>query len=151
MTDWTPPPPGDRREQLPDDVLALIDMPPYFSTACQTEGQLRRRVHSHGDPGGQLAVVADRMHARCRINHKFTGQLCVCPNHADQPKEQPMPTCTATIEGPHVPGDQQIQCTREAGHPENHVGPNQDGDGKTLWTDHSAGATPHRASSEEQR
>jgi hypothetical protein len=67
------------------------------------------------------------------------------------PKEQLMPACTATIEGPHVPGDQPIQCTREAGHPENHVGPNQDGDGRTLWTDHNAGATPHRADTEEQR
>lgn len=68
---------------------------------------------------------------------------------AEHPEEQPMPVCTAAIEGPHTPGDQPIQCTREAGHPENHVGPNQDGDGRTLWTDHNAGATPHQTSSEE--
>jgi hypothetical protein len=65
------------------------------------------------------------------------------------PEEKPMPTCTATIEGPHIPGGGPVQCTREAGHPENHVGPQQGDDGKTLWTDHHAGATPHR--SEEQQ
>jgi hypothetical protein len=69
---------------------------------------------------------------------------------AEHPEEQPMPVCTATIEGPHVPGDSPVQCTREVGHPENHVGPNQDGAGRTLWTDHNAGATPHQTSSEEQ-
>ncbi|MFJ4682018.1 hypothetical protein [Streptomyces sp. NPDC088789] len=57
--------------------------------------------------------------------------------------------CTATIEGPHVLGDGPIQCTREAGHPENHVGPQLDS-GKTLWTDSNAGAVPHKANGEEQ-
>ncbi|KUF18437.1 hypothetical protein [Streptomyces silvensis] len=58
-------------------------------------------------------------------------------------------TCTATIEGPHVPGDGPVRCTREAGHPSNHVGPQQGDEGKTLWSDHHAGATPHQTSSEE--
>lgn len=62
-------------------------------------------------------------------------------------EEQLMPTCNATIEGPHVPGGP-VQCTREAGHPENHVGPAQGDDGKVLWTDYHAGATPHRATEE---
>lgn len=85
MTDWTPPPPGDTREQLPDDILALLDMPPYLSTACQTEGQLRRRIHQHGDPAGELATWAERLHARCRLNQKYTGQLCDCPAHQPAP------------------------------------------------------------------
>lgn len=65
-------------------------------------------------------------------------------------EETLMPTspCTATIGGPHVPGDEPVQCTREAGHRGNHGGPKQGDDGKVLWDDHNAGATPHR--SEEQ-
>ena len=77
------------------------------------------------------------------------GARCICPCHTDQPKEQPMPACTATIEGPHVPGDEPVQCTREAGHAANHVGPPEKY-GELLWTDHHAGATPHQASSEER-
>jgi len=66
-------------------------------------------------------------------------------------EETPMPNnpCTATIDGPHVPGDDAIQCTREALHLGSHVGPNPDGDGKTLWTDHHAGAAPHRRAEDE--
>ncbi|MFD5709513.1 hypothetical protein ACFWHW_03810 [Streptomyces pharetrae] len=57
---------------------------------------------------------------------------------------QPTPgSCTATIEGPHVLGGGPIHCTREAGHPSNHVGP-RTCSGRTLWTDTTAGATPHR-------
>lgn len=80
--------------------------------------------------------------------------LELCPDCPGRTKETPMPdkpTCTATITGPHVLGGGPIQCTREPGHPENHVGPKRGDYGRTLWTDHSAGATPHRASSGEQR
>jgi hypothetical protein len=52
--------------------------------------------------------------------------------------------CTATIEGRATPGGRQVQCTREAGHPENHVGPKQGSNGRVLWTDSNAGAVPHR-------
>ncbi|CAM5250043.1 hypothetical protein SGLAM104S_01605 [Streptomyces glaucescens] len=59
-------------------------------------------------------------------------------------KEQPMPApCTAIIEGPHVLGGGPIHCTRETGHPSNHVGP-RTCYGATLWTDTTAGATPHK-------
>lgn len=51
--------------------------------------------------------------------------------------------CTAAIEGRATPGGRRVQCTREARHPENHVGPKQDANGRVLWTDWSAGATPH--------
>jgi len=63
--------------------------------------------------------------------------------HSTTSKDMPVLTCTATISGPHVLGGGPIQCTREADHPGNHVGP-QDDEGKTLWTDHNAGATPHQ-------
>jgi hypothetical protein len=71
------------------------------------------------------------------------------PAAPETTEEKTMPTCTATIEGPHIPGGGPVQCTRKAGHPENHVGPQQGDDGKTLWTDHHAGATPHGAVREE--
>jgi hypothetical protein len=78
------------------------------------------------------------------------GTPCGCGTSVHYtPREQPMPdskpACTATIEGPHVLGGGPVQCTREAGHPENHVGPRMGDAGKALWTDHHAGATPHRA------
>ena len=67
-------------------------------------------------------------------------------------EEHHMPTpCTATIQGPSTPRGQLITCAREAGHPENHVGPPQGYDGKVLWSDHNAGAVPHGASSEAQQ
>ncbi|MFI2426534.1 hypothetical protein ACH5A7_20965 [Streptomyces sp. NPDC018955] len=75
------------------------------------------------------------------------GGFDTCCDRPDlhQPKEQPMPkpACTARIEGPHVLGGGPVHCTREAGHPGNHTGP-QTSDGKTLWTDGNAGATPHQ-------
>ena len=55
---------------------------------------------------------------------------------------EPKP-CTATIEGRHVPAGH-AQCTQEAGHPGNHVGPKRGSAGRALWTDYYAGATPHR-------
>lgn len=81
MPDWTPPPPGDTREQLPDDVLALIETRPYTSTACETAQALTEAAATHADRAGGLTVWADRMHRRCRRNHKFTGRLCDCPCH----------------------------------------------------------------------
>ena len=84
MADWTPPPPGDRREQLPDDVLALIDIPPYTSTACETaaacEDGYQRNTHWIG-----LLQRAEQLHQRCRLNNKFTGAICRCPCHQPPP------------------------------------------------------------------
>lgn len=81
MTDWTPPPPGDTREQLPDDVLALIDVPPYTSTACETGQALTAATTRHPELAADLAAWAERMHRRCRRNHKYTGELCDCSCH----------------------------------------------------------------------
>ncbi|MFJ9037436.1 hypothetical protein ACIRF8_12715 [Streptomyces sp. NPDC102406] len=65
-------------------------------------------------------------------------------------KEIPMPTtpCTATIEGVTVPDDETLTCTVEDvdHHPANHVGPKRQY-GRVLWTDHTAGATPHKEQS----
>lgn len=86
MTDWTPPPPGSTAEQLPNKLLALIATDPYLSTSCQTAQRLEEAATalSAGGSGDviELMAWAQRMHARCRLNNKFTGQLCVCPCHS---------------------------------------------------------------------
>ncbi|MET9073906.1 hypothetical protein ABZX95_17400 [Streptomyces sp. NPDC004232] len=82
---WTPPPPGDRREQLPDSILAAIDVPPYTSTACQAADQCSVAIPERLEVSDELGQWADRLHARCRINNKFTGQLCACGCHQAQP------------------------------------------------------------------
>ena len=80
-TAWTPPPPGDRREQLPDRILALIDVPAYLSTACQAAHACQRAADTNPAELPWLRAHAEELHARCRINNKFTGQLCVCLHH----------------------------------------------------------------------
>lgn len=107
-------------------------------------------VHADGDtaygwslvrtPDGEPWQFDDATDADGRERAEATLAAALNPS-----KEQPMPTCTATIDGPHVLGGGPVQCTREAGHPENHVGPARGGDGKALWTDHHAGAVPHGA------
>lgn len=81
MTDWTPPPPGDRREQLPAHLLALIDIPPYTSTACELAGMLTAAANMHQDRADGIAAWVDRLHARCRLQNKFTGAGCQCGCH----------------------------------------------------------------------
>lgn len=80
---WTPPPPGDKREQLPDALLALIDVPPYTSTACEAAILLARQMPKHTQQRVELGDHSDRLHGRCRRNNKFTGALCGCPCHTD--------------------------------------------------------------------
>ena len=85
---WTPPPPGGQREQLPNHLLALIEPAPYLSTACQTADLLACAAcfPGSGVPRPQydeLLEHAERLHQRCRLNHKFTGQSCACPCHSD--------------------------------------------------------------------
>lgn len=76
---WTPPPPGNRREQLPDDVLAAIRPGPYLSTACHAAF-----LCETSEPTDVLAGWSERLHARCRINNKFTGKRCICRCHAEE-------------------------------------------------------------------
>ncbi|BBC35254.1 hypothetical protein SGFS_065480 [Streptomyces graminofaciens] len=84
---WTPPPPGDTREQLPDHLLDLIrgSIPDYTSTACVTAYTLAVAVHWSHPRRAELGQWAERMHARCRTNQKFTGQLCACGCHQPGP------------------------------------------------------------------
>lgn len=75
-------PPGSPREQLPAHLLALIDIPPYTSTACETADLLTAAITQHPEHAEELQHWADYMRiGRCRINHKFTGSLCESPHH----------------------------------------------------------------------
>jgi hypothetical protein len=85
-TAWAPPPPGDRREQLPDHLRALIHIPSYLSTACETGQLLAWEMPKYTHYRVELGDHSDRLHARCRINNKFTGALCHCPCHDDAPE-----------------------------------------------------------------
>lgn len=78
---WTPPPPGDRREQLPDQLLALIDIPDYLSTACEAATLLARQMPKRTHRRVELGEHSDRLHARCRLQNKFTGVACRCDCH----------------------------------------------------------------------
>ncbi|MCX5239764.1 hypothetical protein OG824_31645 [Streptomyces prunicolor] len=73
---WTPPPPGDTREQLPDHILALLDIPPYTSTACETAELLTAATLVHPEHAEELRQWARRQRERCRINNKYTGVHC---------------------------------------------------------------------------
>ncbi|MER6844803.1 hypothetical protein [Streptomyces platensis] len=68
-------PPGSTSELLPPEILAAIDVPPYLSTACDTA--LRVEPADVPDAMGW----ARRLHARCRLNNKFTGAPCPCTCH----------------------------------------------------------------------
>ncbi|MDT0306151.1 hypothetical protein RM780_04135 [Streptomyces sp. DSM 44917] len=65
-------PPGGTGEVLPPEILARITTRQYLSTACDTAQALAAEG---------LDEHAERLHARCRRNHKFTGALCVCECH----------------------------------------------------------------------
>lgn len=73
---WTPPPPGSTREQLPDRLLALLDIPPYTSTACETAGLLAAAIVRHPEHADELRQWESRQRQRCRINNKYTGVHC---------------------------------------------------------------------------
>lgn len=78
-------PPGSTIEQLPAEVLALIDQSDYLSTACETAFRVER-ASNRGRSAGPRALLAgwvDRLHDRCRLRHKFTGQPCACPCHQE--------------------------------------------------------------------
>ncbi|MFH9072706.1 hypothetical protein [Streptomyces alboflavus] len=105
MTDWTPPPPGDTREQLPTHLLDLITPEPYESTACQTARLLDDAIRQHPGQAAELTMWRDRLYARCRINHKFTGELCTNAHHRH---EHAQPTGSAPV--------QDITITRQRGH-----------------------------------
>ncbi|MGY0062791.1 hypothetical protein ACWY4P_40700 [Streptomyces sp. LZ34] len=78
-------PPGSTAEQLPADVLELVDPAPYLSTACGTAQALEEAAAEHPERRASLLEWADRLHQRCRENQKFTGQDCACGHHAARP------------------------------------------------------------------
>jgi hypothetical protein len=90
QVEWTPPPPGDTREQLPDHILELIRpyLKDYQSSACETAYAIAQRLYapsSHTDEeDAELRLWQGRMQERCRENQKYTGQLCVHPHHDRQ-------------------------------------------------------------------
>lgn len=77
---YQPPPPGDTRKQLPPHVLAASGFLPYMSTACQRAMAIEQAIPSHTDMK-DLPMWRDRMHAECRYNNKFDGELCFCRCH----------------------------------------------------------------------
>lgn len=80
-TDWTPPPPGSTRDQLPNHILNLLPPRSYLSTACETARLCHGAAITHPDHADELQQWRDQLHNRCRLNHKYTGRLCHCPCH----------------------------------------------------------------------
>lgn len=127
-------------------VLGALDEPGPAATQATETTQC-----GHGITGafGRPLGPCIRPPGHAALFHRDGNGTEWRPTSRTTPKEATMPTCTATIEGPHVMGDGPIQCAREAGHRDTHIGPTLDGDPRTLWGDHHAGATPHQPSSEE--
>lgn len=82
---WTPPPPGDTREQLPDDILAMLAPRMYLSTACEMAEACQRAVLRHPDRAVELMHYSTYLHTkRCRLNNKYSGAKCACPCHVTE-------------------------------------------------------------------
>ncbi|MCM1943166.1 hypothetical protein NC239_33685 [Streptomyces sp. G3] len=131
----------------PEKVLLAVEGHQPAPAPAATQATEPREHCGHLSPDIGLTTV--RTECVLRPGHSGSHADDVgCRWHPITEQEQLMPTdqptCTATIEGPHVLGGGPITCTREAGHPANHVGSLQGDDGKTMWTDWTAGATPHR-------
>ncbi|WP_328903248.1 hypothetical protein OHR86_28005 [Streptomyces sp. NBC_00441] len=77
-------PPGSTSKQFPADILALLAHRTYLSTACETARLLDGAIIRNPDRD-DLPAWRDRMHGRCRLNHKFTGAPCSC--HCHQPAD----------------------------------------------------------------
>jgi hypothetical protein len=75
-------PPGDRREQLPDEVLALLSPRIYLSTACETARRVDAATIRHPD-NPDLPAWVEQLHARCPLNHEYTGTACYCRCHKE--------------------------------------------------------------------
>lgn len=81
MTDWTPPPPGSDRDKLPDHLLAVVDLGPYDSTACQMARALEVAAVRRPDMADELLQAAGRQHASCRLTRKQDMAPCSCVHH----------------------------------------------------------------------
>jgi len=126
---------NDAGIRLPDNVARLCQLLDDELTLTLDELAERHPAVLDRPTAGPAATQATE--GKCSPDGTETE-----PNTWTEPTH-PHP-CTATIEGRATPGGRQVQCTREAGHPENHVGPKQGSNGRVLWTDSNAGAVPHR-------
>lgn len=75
---WEPPPPGDRRDQLPDHILSLLARRIYLSTACEMAKACTMAIVRYPEHEKELLAWAGRLHRRCRLNNKYSGELCAC-------------------------------------------------------------------------
>ncbi|MCG0069708.1 hypothetical protein L0F81_41765 [Streptomyces tricolor] len=131
---------GSHGVPWPCPTIQALDQPAPPATTRATEP---REHCGHLSPETGLNTV--RTECVLRPGHQGSHADDVGCRWKPITEEQPMPRpCTATIDGPHVLGGGPVHCTREAGHPGNHVGPTQGSNGRTLWDDWSAGATPHK-------
>jgi hypothetical protein len=118
-----------------------------LARAREAAAWIRRNYPALTQANGRLTAALEQPAARPTATQATDGK-CSPDASETEPNTWTEPThphpCTATIKGRATPGGRQVQCTREAGHPENHVGPKQGSNGRVLWTDHNAGAVPHR-------
>lgn len=77
-----------RAEVLHHELLRLLDMNLYVSTACDTAGACETATHDQVDDADQLHDQAVRLHTRCRRTHKFTGAPCACDCHHQPASEE---------------------------------------------------------------
>lgn len=73
--------PGSTEEQLPDEILKILAVRSYLSTACEAAGFLDDATFLFPEMEEILCTWRQRMHERCRLNNKFTGKLCICSCH----------------------------------------------------------------------
>lgn len=75
--------PGSTAEQLPDRILALLAPAEYTSTACETAARLEAVTAEdmREELRGEVAYWVRWLYERCRLNQKFTGELCASPSH----------------------------------------------------------------------
>lgn len=85
------PAPAD--EVLPHELLRLLDMNRYVSTACDTAGACETAAEGWPDRAVELAEWASQSHQRCRRTHKFTGQPCGCGCHHKTAGDGERPPC----------------------------------------------------------
>ena len=73
-------------ERLPDDVLGLLLLRSYLSTACETARVVDIATIRHPDRA-DLPAWVERLHGQCPTIQQFTGIPCRCTCH--------QPTATA--------------------------------------------------------
>lgn len=165
-----PPPLGTLMSRWWDkrliELLAALDEPaagPAATEATDTQKNAMPAIttglvvqpyrNDHGNPAwvfrcwgtdtcdGWLSLDHTSEQSARRARDRHVAEEHAAPSWTEPTHDHP---CTATIEGRATPGGRPVTCTREAGHPENHVGPKQGSNGRVLWTDRNTGAVPHR-------